>query len=94
MPVSEKPLVERIARVLAGAALSSNAEGSDPSAGDKVDLAWREHVNQALAVLHTMREAAEDTAAAGDPEVWRKIEWRFRARRADDRRRIFSGCGE
>ena len=60
MPVSEKPLVERIARVLAGAALSSNAEGSDPSAGDKVDLAWREHVNQALAVLHTMREPDED----------------------------------
>ena len=30
MPVSEKPVVERIARVLAGAALSSNAEGSDP----------------------------------------------------------------
>ena len=56
MPVSEQPLVERIARVLAGAALSSNAEGSDPSAGEKVDLAWREHLNQALAVLHTMRE--------------------------------------
>ena len=56
-----------------GAALSSNAEGSDPSAGDKVDLAWREHVNQALAVLHTMREADEDMAAAGDPEVWRKM---------------------
>ena len=73
MPVSEKPLVERIARVLAGAALSSNAEGSDPSAGDKVDLAWREHVNQALAVLHTMREPDEDMAAAGDPEVWRKM---------------------
>jgi hypothetical protein len=73
MPVSEMPLVERIARVLAGAALSSNAEGSDPSAGDKVDLAWREHVNQALAVLHTMREADEDMAAAGDPEVWRKM---------------------
>jgi hypothetical protein len=73
MPVSEMPLVERIARVLAGAALSSNAEGSDPSAGDKVDLAWREHVNQALAVLHTMREADEDMAGAGDPEVWRKM---------------------
>ena len=56
MPVSEQPLVERIARVLAGAAHSSNAEGSDPSAGDKIDLVWREHVNQALAVLHTMRE--------------------------------------
>lgn len=73
MPVSEKPLVERVARVLAGAAHSSNAEGSDPSAGDKINLVWREHVNQALAVLHTMREADEDMAAAGDPDVWRKM---------------------
>jgi len=73
MPVSEKPLVERIARVLAAAAHSSNAEGSDPSAGEKVDLVWHEHVNQALAVLHTMREPDEDMAAAGDPDVWRKM---------------------
>ena len=73
MPVSEQPLVERIARVLAGAALSSNAEGSDPSAGEKIDLAWREHVNQALAVLHTMREPDEDMASAGDADVWRKM---------------------
>ena len=63
MPVSEQPLVERVARVLAGAAHSSNAEGSDPSAGDKVDLVWREHVNEALAVLHTMREPDEQMAA-------------------------------
>ncbi|HET9813100.1 MAG TPA: hypothetical protein VFP57_05540 [Sphingomicrobium sp.] len=70
MPVSEQPLVERIARVLAGAALSSNAEGSDPSAGDKVDRVWREHVNQALAVLHTMREPDERMAAAGDAGQW------------------------
>ncbi|MEA3059830.1 MAG: hypothetical protein QOE50_1242 [Sphingomonadales bacterium] len=73
MPVSEKPLVERIARVLAGAALSSNAEGSDPSAGEKVDRAWREHVNQALAVLHTMREPDEAQAAAGDAAVWQNM---------------------
>ena len=73
MPVSEKPLVERIARVLAGAAHSSNAEGSDPSAGDKIDAVWREHVNQALAVLHTMREADEEMASAGDADVWRKM---------------------
>jgi hypothetical protein len=70
MPVSEKPLVERVARVLAGAALSSNAEGSDPSAGEKIDLAWREHVNQALAVLHTMREPDERMAEKGDSEMW------------------------
>ena len=73
MPVSEKSAVERVARVLAGAALSSNAEGSAPSAGEKIDLAWREHVNQALAVLHTLREPDEDMAAAGDAEVWRKM---------------------
>jgi hypothetical protein len=73
MPVSEKSVVERVARVLAGAALSSNAEGSDPSAGEKIDLAWREHVNQALAVLHTLREPDPQMAAAGDTEVWRKM---------------------
>ena len=73
MPVSEKPLVERVARVLAGAAHSSNAEGSDPSAGEKIDAVWREHVNQALAVLHTMREADEEMASAGDADVWRKM---------------------
>ena len=73
MPESNRPLVERIARVLAGAALSSNAEGSDPSAGEKIDLAWREHLNQALAVLHTMREPDESMASAGDAETWRTM---------------------
>jgi len=73
MPVSEQPLVERVARVLAGAAHSSNAEGSDPSAGEKIDHVWREHVNEALAVLHTMREPDEQMAAAGDPDMWRKM---------------------
>jgi hypothetical protein len=73
MPVSEQPLVERIARVLAGAAHSSNAEGSDPSAGETVDLVWKEHVNQALAVLHTMREPDERMAAAGDADAWTRM---------------------
>jgi hypothetical protein len=73
MPESNRPLVERIARVLAGAAHSSNAEGSDPSAGDKVDLVWPEHLNQALAVLHTMREPDEAMADAGDGEIWSRM---------------------
>jgi len=73
MPVSETPLAERIARVLAGAAHSSNAEGSDPSAGDKVDLVWREHLDQAVAVLHTMREPDEAMAATGDAETWSRM---------------------
>lgn len=73
MPVSKQPLAERIARVLAGAAHSSNAEGSDPSAAEKVDLAWREHMNQALAVLHTAREPDSRMADAGDPETWERM---------------------
>lgn len=73
MPVSEQPLAERIARVLAAAAHSSNAEGSDPSAGGKIDLVWREHLNQALAVLHTMREPDAGMAAVGDAETWAKM---------------------
>ena len=73
MPESNRPLVERIARVLAGAAHSSNAEGSDPSAGAKVDLVWPEHINQALAVLHTMREPDEAMAAAGDLGTWKRM---------------------
>ena len=73
MPESNRPLVERVARVLAGAAHSSNAEGSDPSAGEKVDMVWREHINQALAVLHTAREPDEAMAAVGDAETWRRM---------------------
>jgi hypothetical protein len=30
-------------------------------------------VNQALAVLHTLREPDDDMAAAGDPDMWRKM---------------------
>lgn len=73
MTESNRPLVERVARVLAGAAHSSNAEGSDPSAGEQVDLVWPEHINQALAVLHTMREPDEAMAAAGDAGTWRTM---------------------
>lgn len=83
MPESNRPLVERIARVLAGSALSSNAEGSDPSAGNKVDKAWPEHVNQALAVLHTAREPDEAMAAAGDTEMWRNMVEAALAQRVD-----------
>ena len=73
MPVSHQPLVERIARVLAAASFSSNAEGSDPSAAEKVDRVWREHINQALAVLHTAREPDTQMATAGDAEVWKRM---------------------
>ena len=73
MPESNCPLVERVARVLAGSELSSNAEGDDPHAGPEVDRAWRSHVNEALAVLHTMREPDEAMAAVGDVDMWRNM---------------------
>jgi hypothetical protein len=73
MPESNCPLVERIARVLAGAALSVNADGDNDHAGPEVDRTWREHVNQALAVLHTAREPDEAMAAIGDAAMWRNM---------------------
>lgn len=73
MPMSETPLAERIARVLAGASLSRNADGIDRSAADDVDRLWKDHMNQALAVLHTMREADHQMAEAGDPAIWTRM---------------------
>ena len=83
MPESNRPLVERIARVLAGEALSINANGSDPSAGDKVDREWPNHVDEAIAVLHTAREPDEAMAAVGDVETWRNMVEAAIAQRVD-----------
>ncbi len=35
--------------------------------------AWPEHVNQALAVLHTSREPDSRMADAGDADVWERM---------------------
>ena len=73
MPVSNLTLVERIARVLAGRALSINAAGDDPSAGPNVDEEWHNHIDDALAILRTMREPDQVMAAAGNVEVWDRM---------------------
>ncbi len=73
MPVSHTPAVERIARVLAGRDVSSNAEGGDPSAGDRVDESWREYREDALSVLRTLREPDPVMAAAGDAALWERM---------------------
>jgi hypothetical protein len=83
MPESNRPLLERIARVLAGAELSSNAEGSDSHASEEVDSSWRDHLNEAQAVLHTMREPDEAMAAAGDTGTWRTMVEAAIAQRVD-----------
>ncbi|HYD24067.1 MAG TPA: hypothetical protein VEB68_04665 [Croceibacterium sp.] len=73
MPVSETTIVERIARVLAGQRASANADGYLASAGDVVDDTWREHLDDARAVLHTLREPDPAMAAAGDVGTWRAM---------------------
>jgi hypothetical protein len=73
MPVSETTIVERIARVLAGQRASVNAEGFLASAGDVVDDTWREHLDDALAVLRTLREPDPVMANAGDVAIWRAM---------------------
>jgi len=70
---AQTSLVERIARVLCGAENSSNAEGSDASAGEYVNRHWHEHRNQALAVLHAIREPDEAGASTGDAAVWQRM---------------------
>lgn len=73
MDVSKGPLIERIARVLAGQRASANADGDEPHAGDLVDRTWRDYRADALAVLKTLREPDETMASAGDPAVWERM---------------------
>jgi hypothetical protein len=73
MPVSNTSIVERIARVIAGRVVSINAEGGDPSAGDRVDSIWRDYVEDARSVLRTLREPDPVMAEAGDVEVWERM---------------------
>jgi hypothetical protein len=73
MDVSKGEVVERVARVLAGQRLSINGKGDNASAADAVDAAWRDHVDDAVAVLKTLREPDARMAAAGDPAVWERM---------------------
>jgi len=73
MDVSVTPLVERIARVLAGQHISANGTGQEESAGKLVDLKWPEYRDDAVAVLRTLREPSQAMAAAGDLAVWERM---------------------
>ena len=73
MPVSNTSLVERIARVIAGRIVSINADGDDPSAGDKVDEIWRDYREDAVSILRTLREPDPAMAEAGDLAVWQRM---------------------
>jgi hypothetical protein len=73
MDIATTPAVERIARVLAGQRISANGGGDAESAARAVDDAWKDHRDDALAVLKTLREPSRAMADAGDPTVWEKM---------------------
>lgn len=73
MPVSATSLIERIARVLAGQHYSSNAAGEEASASEDVDLNWEDFLDDADAVLRTMREPDAAMAEGGDAEIWKRM---------------------
>ncbi|MEO7504014.1 MAG: hypothetical protein ABIT69_02400 [Sphingomicrobium sp.] len=70
MPQAHSPILERIARVLAAEQLSANATGSDASAAGAVDARWPAYRQQALAVLHALREPDAEMVAVGDADIW------------------------
>ena len=70
MDVSLTPAIERVARVLAGQRISANADGDAESAGKQVDAVWRDYLDDARAVLKTLREPDSAMAKAGDPRMW------------------------
>ena len=73
MPVSNTSLIERIARVIAGRVVSINADGDDPSAGERVDQIWRDYREDAVSILRTLREPDPSMAEAGDLAVWQRM---------------------
>jgi hypothetical protein len=69
-------IIERVARALAGQHYSRNAEGAAPPgvpAAELVDRHWRDYVNDAVAVLKTMREPDPRMIAAGEAAISRGV---------------------
>lgn len=73
MPVSTTSLIERIARVIAARVISINADGDDPSAGDRVDAIWRDHRDDALSIIRALREPDPAMAEVGDVVIWERM---------------------
>jgi len=70
MDVAHTTLAERIARALAGLDHSANGDGVEQSASVSVDETWPGYLEQADAILRTIREPSGRMAAAGDPRIW------------------------
>lgn len=85
MDIAHTTAAERIARVIAGHRLSANADGFSTSAGNAVDGKWRDHLDEAVAILHTLREPDAAMAEVGDVAIWERM-MRVAIERAHDSR--------
>ena len=63
-------LIERMARVIAGYRLSANADGSQCSAAEAVDALWAAHMDEAMAILKSMREPSPTMLESGLGGEW------------------------
>jgi hypothetical protein len=73
MDIASTPAIERVARVLAGQHLSRNSGGEEEHAANAVDAHWRDYVDDATAVLKTLREPDADMERAGDIAIWQRM---------------------
>ena len=73
MDISATGAIERVARVLAGRRISSNADGREAHAGNEIDKAWPDFREDAIAILKTLREPDAIMERAGDIAVWQRM---------------------
>jgi hypothetical protein len=74
MPISNMPIAERVARVLAAQAARRQAHGTDDEAVNRtVDETWPQFTDNAIEVLKTLREPDATMAQAGNLVNWQSM---------------------
>mgnify|MGYP001588344673 CR=1 FL=1 len=59
--------------MISGQQLSANADGVEDSAANSVNMEWQAHLDDAYAILRTLREPDERVAAVGNVETWERM---------------------
>ena len=73
MDVASTSAIERIARVLAGLRISTNADGDDAHASGAVDATWHDFREDAIAILKTLREPDAAMERVGYIAIWSRM---------------------
>jgi hypothetical protein len=74
MPISNMPIAERVARVLAAQEARRRTHAADETAlSRQVDETWPQFTNNAIEVLRTLREPDASMAQAGNLVNWQSM---------------------